>query len=470
MVRFPGIGSIRIALVLLYGIVAAITTAGVLLVVFDMRVEMAGNNLRPFISFGDPDEHYIELEENRSQHYSHLLPAAPVVSAAHSEIYWTDFRGPDRDGRYSQTPIRTDWPFDGLTPLWHQPIGGGYASFVVANGLAFTIEQRRDREVVTAYDVETGRELWNHEWEANFDEALGGAGPRATPTWSDGRVYALGATGFLWCLDAVTGTVIWHRNILDDSQGRNLTWAMSASPLIVDDLVIVQPGGRQGWSVVAYDRHTGDVVWHALDDVQSYTSPMIVTLDGQRQILTVTASRAIGLAVEDGTLLWEYPWITSTVPNIAQPIVIDENRIFLSAGYGHGAMVMAVVRNGTQFTAEPLWRNNRMKNRFGSSVLHEGHIYGLDESILACMDADTGALRWKGGRYGHGQLLLAGEHLVVLTEDGQLVLVRATPDGHEEVGRSEALDGKTWNVPALADGLLLVRNSREMAAFDLRTE
>ena len=493
----------RLVLAVLGGAVAlAVIIGGVLVVAFDLRVELAGSGLRPIFTFGDIDDHLVTLEMNRSQHYSRLLPAGPPLAAepvsadepspegddraaapaaspssasppavgdltGTPDAYWTDFRGPHRDGRYDHMAIRTDWPAAGFEPLWSQPIGGGYASFVVAQGRAFTIEQRRDQEVVTAYDAATGRELWTHHWDAHFMEMMGGPGPRATPTWHAGRVYALGATGHLWCLDDDTGAVVWSRDILSDSRAGNLPWAMAAAPLVVDDLVVVQPGGRGGWSVVAYDRNTGDIVWHAFDDVQAYTSPMTVTLRGLRHILVVTADRAAGIAVNDGRLLWEHPWAVGTVPNMAQPIIIGDDRVFLSAGYGHGATVIELTRVGEQFTVETVWRNNRMKNRFSSSVLHDGYIYGLDESILACVEAATGELQWKGGRYGYGQLLLAGDHLVILTERGELVLVRATPEGHEEVAGFAAIEGKTWNVPAIADGRLLVRNTREMAAFDL---
>ena len=456
---------------------AVLLLFAVLMVSFDLRIELAGNGFRPIVSFGDTEEHYEVLELNRSQHYSRLLPAgssSPVdpdtVTSPEKDFskqYWTDFRGPNRDGHYDQTPLLTSWPGPGLDPLWIQPIGGGYASFVIAEDRAFTIEQRRDEEVVVAYDVATGRELWTHAWEAYFTETLGGAGPRATPTWHDGRLYALGATGHFWCLDAATGDVLWHRDILKDSGADNLPWAMSASPLIVDDLVIMQPGGSDGWSVAAYHRLTGEIIWHTLDDVQGYTSPMLMTLGGVQQIVTVTAARALGLHINDGTLLWEYPWVTPTVPSMTQPILYEENHIFLSSGYGHGAVGIEVNSFNGEFRVETVWSSNRMKNKFSSSVLHDGYIYGFDEAILACIEAATGNLQWKGGRYGYGQLLLAGDHLIVLTERGELVLVKASPDEHQEVSGFSALEGKTWNVPALAEGRLLVRNAREMAAFDL---
>ena len=400
-------------------------------------------------------------------------PASAPISqtAAVDKPEWADFRGPNRDGRYTAAPINTSWPREGLRRLWKQPVGGGYASFVVADGRAFTIEQRRDQEVAAAYDVQTGRELWTNAWNASFEESMGGDGPRATPTYHEGRVYVLGAEGELRVLDAAKGTQVWRRNILTDNGADNLSWGMSAAPLIVDDTVIVLPGGTRGSSVVAYNKATGAPVWKALNDEASYTSPMLVTLGGIRQLLVVTASRVAGLTPDKGTLLWEYPWSTFNGINVAQPIVFTYNgrdRIFMSASYGHGAAVFELTRDGDRFQAKTIWENERMKNKFTSSVLHNGHIYGLDESILASVNAETGEQNWKGGRYGYGQLVLAGNHLVVLTEDGDVVLVNATPARHEEVARFSAIEGKTWNHPVIADGKLLVRNIQEMAAFDIR--
>jgi outer membrane protein assembly factor BamB len=382
--------------------------------------------------------------------------------------YWTDFRGPKRDGEYSEGPVLLNWPATGLKPIWKQPAGAGYASFVIARGRAFTIEQRGSQEVVAAYDVPTGREIWTNAWAAEFRESMGGDGPRATPTWSEGRVYALGATGELRALDDASGGVIWRTNILTDSGASNLPWGMAAAPLIVGNALVVLPGGPTNQSVAAYDRVTGKRLWSAMGDAQAYSSPMLVTLLGVPQILVVSASRLVGLSADGSRSLWDYGWPAMNGINASQPLVIGENRLFLSSGYGSGAVVIELSKTGDNFSVREVWRNSRMKNRFGSSVLHDGIIYGLDESILAAIDATTGDLKWKGGRYGYGQVLLADGHLIVLTEDGDLALVRATPARHEELARFHVLDGKTWNLPAIAGGYLLVRNLAEMAAFDLR--
>ncbi len=400
------------------------------------------------------------------------VPPTPAPAAAPGPApdtpYWADFRGPRRDGHYAEQPILTTWPASGLTPLWKQPVGGGYASFAVARGRAFTIEQRGSEEVAAAYDVASGRELWTSAWAAAFRELMGGDGPRATPAWSDGKVYVLGATGELRCLADATGQLVWRTNILADAGASNLQWGMAASPLIVDDTVVVLPGGRNGQSVVAYDRRTGTRAWSALDDQQGYSSPMLVTLAGVRQILVFSGTRLMGLTPDRGEVLWEYPWTTQYGVNASQPLLLGGGRVFVSTGYGTGAAVIEVTAAEGRHSVREVWRNRRMKNQFSSSLLHEGFIYGLDESILACVDAATGELKWKGGRYGYGQVLLADGHLIVLTEDGDLALVRATPDGHQERARVPAISGKTWNHPAMAGGVLLVRNLAEMAAFDLR--
>jgi outer membrane protein assembly factor BamB len=379
--------------------------------------------------------------------------------------YWTDFRGPNRAGEYAESPINVAWPAAGLPRLWKQPIGLGYASFTVGEGRAYTIEQRRDKEAVTAYDIETGRELWAFSYPASFDEVLGGPGPRATPVYHDGLVYSLGAMGDLYCLSAATGKPKWSKNILADNDTKNIHWAMSGAPLIVDDMVVVTPGGTSGKSIVAYNRLTGAPLWKSLNDRNGYTSPILATLAGRRQIVWISAERAVGIGVDDGKLLWEYPWPAQMDMNCSQPVVIDENDVLLSSAEDPGAALLKIANDGDAFSAQQVWKNNRLKNKFNSSVLYQGYIYGFDEAILACIDPKTGDLKWKGGRYGYGQLLLAGGYLVILTDQGELVLVRATPESHQELARFQAIEGKTWNIPAIDNGLLVVRNAEEMACF-----
>jgi outer membrane protein assembly factor BamB len=450
----------------------------------------SGLFFRPSI---DWDAHYAALERQRAEQRETagpaVLPAAgksaeqpppptspstaatsplvPPDSVSKPGNYWTSFRGRARDGRYDQTPIMTQWPQAGLPLLWKQPIGGGYSSFVVASGIAFTIEQRRDQEVAAAYDLRTGRELWTNGWNAEFKESMGGDGPRATPAWDSGRLYVLGAQGDFRCLDARTGKLIWSKNILKDNGARNLEWGMAASPLIVDDKVIVLPGGRGGNSVVAYNKLNGSAVWKSLDDQAAYSSPMLVTLAGKRQVLIMTGARTVGVDPRDGSLLWSYGWQTYQGISAAQPIVIDDHRVFISAGYGKGSALLEVNDTSAGLAVRAVWENNSMKNKFNSSVLEGGFIYGLDEGILTCIDVASGERRWKGGRYGYGQVMLASGHLIITTEDGDVALVRATPEKHEEIARFHAVEGRTWNCPAISDGLLLVRNQTEMACFDI---
>jgi outer membrane protein assembly factor BamB len=389
------------------------------------------------------------------------------ASAAHAtRNYWTSFRGPNRDGLYEEMPVMTSWPAQGLAPVWKEPVGVGYGSLTVADGRAYTLEQRRKKEVVAAYDVNNGHELWTQGWNAEYTDETGD-GPRTTPTWDEGRLYALGATGELRCLNAQNGQVLWGKNILSDNQATNLQWAQAASPLVVDDKVIVLPGGTSNKSVVAYNKMTGAPVWRSQSDTQAYVSPMLVTLAGRRQILVVSSNRVFGLAPEDGSLLWSNSWDTDMGINVSQPIIVDKNRFFISSGYGKGAALMEIQGSGKSFTAKTIWENINMKNKFNSSVLHKGYVYGLDEGILTCVDVSSGERKWKSGRYGYGQVLLASGNLIVISDTGELALVKASPDQYSEVARFKAIEGKTWNYPAIAGGRLIVRNANEMAAYNI---
>jgi outer membrane protein assembly factor BamB len=428
-----------------------------------LQVEWRGG-YAPRLTWQKTRPDFDALERSRQSHRA-VTSTAP---STHSS-YWTGFRGPRRDGVYDEQSIATNWPPEGLKLLWKQPIGGGYGSFASANGAAFTIEQRRDKEALVAYDLQTGTELWVHAWPADFHDYYSEGGPRATPAYSDGKVYALGALGTLTCVDAATGKPLWSHEVLAENHADVPTYGVAASPLLVDKKLIALTSAGHGHSVLCLDKDTGQTLWSSLDDVTAYASPVLVQLAGQSNVIVCCEQRTVGLDPDNGKLLWECPWrVKNSQLPIAQPVMLGTNRFMLSAGYFTGCAAFEVTGNTNGFATRLLWQNNNLKNKFTSSVFFRGHIYGLDEDILTCLDAATGERKWKDGRYGYGQLILAGGYLLILSGDGELALVRATPERHDEIARFQAIRGKTWNHPAISQGKLLIRNNAEMACFDLQ--
>lgn len=437
----------------------------IIFALYNLKVlEPSGGVLGFYVNRSNSESHFQEIERSRTE--KKTIQSPPIAESYPHQPYWTEFRGPKRDGIYSQPDISIDWPSIQLNPVWQQPIGGGYASFVSANGVAFTIEQRRDQEVAAAYQIQTGQEVWTYSWPAQFEEFLGGPGPRATPTWHNGQLFVLGAQGDLHCLNAADGKPVWHVNILTDNNAQNIEWGMSASPLIVDDLVIVVPGGANS-NVVAYEKSTGKKRWSALNDGIEYSTPMTANVLGTTCVIQITKKSVVGLNPGDGSVLWTYGWETPSSINISQPVFIGEDRMFLSTGYGYGCELVKFTKEGDAIAAEQVWKNRNMKNKMASSVYKDGYLYGLDDTVLVCLDGETGERKWKGGRYGYGQLLLSDNHLILLSEKGDIAMVEATPQEHREIHKVNAIKGKTWNYPAMVDGYLLVRNASEMACYDL---
>ena len=338
----------------------------------------------------------------------------------------------------------------------------------VSSGGAITQEQRGESELIVCYDLAGGNPLWSHTNAARFSEPMGGDGPRATPTIDHDRVYALGATGILDCLNSATGKLIWTRNVLKDDSLPNTYFGKCSSPLVVDDLVVVTGGMAKRSTLLAFHCGDGSPAWRAGNDEASFSSPELVTLAGSRQILSINAATVTGQDPKDGHVLWEYSWGNNKWPKCAQPVVLDGDRVLLSASFNAGCVLLQIKSSPQgDFSATELWKNRNMKSEFSNLVARDGFLYGLDDGILTCVDLATGERKWKDGHYGHGQVVLAGDQLLVQTEQGPIALVEAKPSAYCEVARLNALSAKTWNTPALAGEFLLVRNDQEAACYRL---
>jgi outer membrane protein assembly factor BamB len=330
----------------------------------------------------------------------------------------------------------------------------------------YTQEQRGEEEIVACYKLTTGEPLWRHKDAVRFWDSEGGAGPRGTPALSNGRVYAFGATGILNALDAASGRLAWSRNAAADAGVETPGWGFASSPLVVGELVVVAASGR----LVAYDVATGERRWLGPTGGGGYSSPHLATIGGAPQILLLRGARTTSVAPADGTLLWEHR--AQPGVSIVQPALTEEGDVLVAGGDsmgGNGLRRLAVAHGPAGWTVEERWLSTGLKPYFNDFVVHEGHAYGFDGSLLSCIDLADGARKWKGGRYGHGQLVLLPEQdlLLVLSEAGELALVKASPDEFTEIARVPAIEGKTWNHPALVGDILLVRNGQEMTAFRL---
>ncbi len=422
----------------------------------------AGPTVRGWYRQSDNAAHTAALEASRAQQ------GEATVSDPDDPASWTDYRGPRGLGSSDEQQLVDGFGSAGPTELYRQPIGGGHAGFVVAKGRAVTIEQRRGDEVVSAYDLATGAELWTHAYAALFSESMGGDGPRATPTIEGDTVLALGATGFLHALSLDAGEVRWRHQVLDELGLANLQWGLAAAPLVVDGLVVVATSGIEGPGLVAYDLGTGEERWTSEWLLQGYSSPVVVELGGVRQILHLSGLALVGVDIHSGDILWRFGWDTFKGISAAQPLQIDGQRVFVSTGYDKGSVMVDIRPAGETWGAQALWKTKALRSAFNSPVVVDDTIFGLDEGVLVALSVADGSELWRGPRYGRGQLMYADGKLIVLSEDGEVVLVEATGEAHREVARARALTGRTWNVPALAGGRLLVRNEREMVAWDLR--
>lgn len=376
------------------------------------------------------------------------------------------FLGPDRNGVLPGPRLETNWAARPPLVVWRQKIGAAWSGFSVVGNRAITQEQRGESECVTGYDLSTGQVVWQHADPTRYQTTLAGEGPRATPTVRSNRVFALGANGLLNCLDAETGRRIWNRDLAQEPGAKVPDWGFASSPLLVDELVVVHGADGVSHSLYAFASADGQPKWKA-GSYSGYASPTLATLAGVRQILAFNGGSVSGHDLATGRTLWERPWGSGN-PVCSSPIVIGDNRVVFSSGYGVGAELLELTRGtNASLTVQRVWKSLRLKSKFGHLFTRDGCLFGLDDGMFACVNLSDGSQKWKEGRYGHGQGLLVGEYYLLMAESGELVLLRPTPEASNELARFRVFNSKTWNPIALAGDLLLVRNDLEAACVRL---
>jgi outer membrane protein assembly factor BamB len=440
-------------------LLAALAVVGLTPALF--RIHGVTGDLVPILEFRWHRSSVPELNRQRT----------PVATVPARDLQFTNeypqFLGPHRNATLEQPLLAPDWKAHPPQRLWLQPVGAGWSGFAVAGPRAITQEQRGEDEAVICYDLFSGAVLWAYSYPAHFQSSLAGEGPRATPTIDGQRVFALGSTGILNCQELENGKCIWSKDIVRDNQAEINEWGMAGSPLVTGGMVIVSAGGHNRRSLVAYQAGTGEFIWGAGADSAGYSSPYLVTLAEVPQILIFNSGGVAAHAPADGKILWKYPW-PGGHPHVAMPVVLPGDKVLISSGYGVGSELIQVKKDADgKFSTARVWKSNRLKAKFTNVVYRDGYIYGLDDGIMVCVDAANGQLKWKEGRYGHGQEILAGDLLLVSAEPGEMILLTPTPQEPRELARLAVFNEKTWNPPALAGPYLLVRNDKEAACYKL---
>jgi len=392
--------------------------------------------------------------------------AAERVPLAEAE--WPAFRGDRRDGVAAGVKLGEDWQSNAPRELWRILVGPGWSSFAVAGDRLFTQEQRGEDEVVVCYDANDGSELWAFAYPSRFWESIGGAGPRATPTLDGGQLFAMGAEGYVHCLDAVTGEMVWSSDVRKDAGREPPQWGFSSSPLVIDDVVVVHAGGKDDKGVLAYDRANGTLKWSAPAGDHSYSSPQRATVSGKTCVAMLDNEGLSFFDPSDGKKLGAHDWQYQGY-RVVQPLSVGDSRFLMGTGMSEGTMLVEMRPEGGEFASEEVWKSRYMKPDYNDFVAHEGYLYGFDRNIFACIDLETGKRQWKKGRYGNGQVLLLpdADQLLVISETGELVLLRATPEKLEELARHQVLEGKTWNHPVVVGNRLYARNGEQAICFEM---
>ena len=388
---------------------------------------------------------------------------------------WPQWRGPDRNGISRETGILKQWSDGGPRVLWRVPLGEGFSGISVAQGRVYTMFSEEDDEFVICLDASNGEEIWRFRSDSTYYESEGGNGPRATPTVDREFLFTVSAQGKFYALNSMNGEQIWSYDLIRDFNSYMPRWGFSSSSLVEGNMLLVEVGGNNGKFIVAFDKTNGEVLWSSHTDKLGYASPIAVTIDGVRQLIVFAGLRLLAVSTDSGELLWSYPWRTGRFDvHTATPIFIPPDKIFISSAYGKGAAVIQVKvmdspesDDRIKMEVKEVWMHERMQNRLATSILHGNHLYGFHKTILKCIDANTGAEKWKARGFGEGTLMFADGHLIILGDRGKLGLVEATPAAFNEVASAEVLSGLCWTVPTLANGRLYARNEKEMVCLDM---
>lgn len=395
------------------------------------------------------------------------LIAISAAGATSSEAEdWPQFRGPNRDGVSAETGLLRSWPESGPAQLFGVKLGEGYSAISVSGGRLYTLFADAAGEFVICLDAADGSELWRYRLDSKWEDKFGN-GPRSTPTVDGDQLFALGAKGKLVALGAADGKLVWERDLHEEFGAKPPRWGVSTSPLVEAGRLLVDVGGKNGASIVAFNKKNGREVWRSQEGAAGYSAPIAVTVGGVRQVLFFTAKQILSLSPMDGTLLFAMPWKTSYDVNAATPVFIAPDRVFFSSGYDKGSVLLRITVAEGQVDFEELWRSREMKNKFSSSVLRGDYLYGFDEGILKCLKVEDGSTVWRQRGFGHGSLLFADDHLIVLGDEGKLALVEATPEEYRERAAFQVFQGKSWTMPTLVDGILYLRDEKRLVALKI---
>ncbi len=474
IIALPVISAVALALILLTSRMKqssrrAITAGGMILAVIiaaQARVDAVGGDLIPLFSsrWSPPPEQPVDGEANFNEPEPGRVAALPDAVGPND---WPEFRGPQRYSAVPDITFGTDWDAKPPREIWRRAVGLGWSSFCVVGDYFFTQEQRGDEELVACYQLSDGEPVWLNRVSSRFSEPMGD-GPRGTPTYVDGKLYPQGATGELQCLEASTGKTIWKSDVGKDTGAKLPQWGFSSSPLVVDGRVVTFTGAGGGQSVIAYDAATGARAWAAGSGMKGYCSAQVAQFDDMPQVLMISDYGLQSFAPADGALIWEYEWEMTAFPRITQPCFTDADSIVIGTGFAPGSRKISIAKSDNTYTVSEDWTARKFRPYFNDFVHHEGALYGFNGNRITCADAETGEVLWAGDRIG-GQVLLfpAMDMLLVLSERGEVWLIEATPEAHSEVARFDAIKGKTWNHPVVVGDALLVRNSGEMACYEL---